>query len=338
MARESLSALRPPVVSALPTGAKGDAVVLSSSGLLHVHDGSQWRACGSLGQTTYSPGLRESASTSLVLPGSLLNDRNASELEIGGAVDYQAGRLPLGWADSLVGACPAQSQLVASAKMMVLPSAGNVIGTVGFPGTKTGTWVSGAAPATTNTRTRALRQTIPTTTTAGVSVGIHYALRPLLVSDGAGRGGFWFRAIFGFDAYPASSRFFVGVRAATAQITNVEPGTLTNIIGFGADTTSTTIRRYAAAGTAQTPVDTTQTIGTTDLWQVTMFSPPDTSNTVNVSLLRLSDLTEYTEQLTTTIPSNSTYLAPVLWVNNGANAAVASIDLVAMYTEWRLTG
>lgn len=338
MARESLSAIRPPVVSALPAGVKGDAVVLASSGLLHVYDGTQWRACGSLGQTTYAPALRESASASLVLPASLLNDYGPSEIEIGGAVDYQAGRLPLGWADSLVGACPAQSAFSASQKAIVLPNAGNVIGNVGFPGTKTGTWVSGAAPATTDTRTRALRQTIPTTTTAGNSVGIHYALRPLLVSNGTGRGGFWFRCIFGFNAYTAASRFFVGVRAATALITNVEPSTLTNIIGFGANTTSTTIRRYAAGGTATTPEDTTQTIGTTDLWQVTIFALADTADTVNVSLLRLSDLTEYTEQLTTGIPSNTTYLAPTLWINNGANAAVSSIDLVTMYTEWRFTG
>lgn len=332
----SSDSLGVPVVAALPAGVKGDAVVLASNGRLHVYDGTQWRACGGLGQTTY-PGLRESASASLVLPGSLLNDYGPSELEIGGAIDYQAGRLPLGWADSLVGACPAQSAFASSQKAIVLPSAGNVIGNVGFPGMKTGTWVSGA-PATTNTRTRALRQTIPTAATAGSSVGIHYALRPLLVSNGTGRGGFWFRCIFGFNAYTAASRFFVGVRAATALVTNVEPSTLTGIIGFGADTTSTTIRRYAAAGTATTPEDTTQTIGTTDLWQATIFALADTAATVNVSLLRLSDLTEYTGQLTTGIPSNTTYLAPTLWINNGANAAVSSIDLVTMYTEWRFTG
>jgi hypothetical protein len=335
------SAPRIPEVASLPAFSaadKGRIWQLTSDGLLYFNDGTQYRKMGSLGQTTYSPGLRESASASLVVPGSLLNDHGANELEIGGVVDYEAGRLPFGWADPLVGACEAQSSFKASHKAIVLPNAGNVIGNVGFPGTKTGTWVSGGAPATTNTRTRALRQNIPTAATAGSSVGIHYALNPIRVSNGTGHGGFQYRAIFGFNAYTAASRFFVGLRAGTSLIGNVEPSTLVNFFGFGANTTNTTIRRYAAAGVAQASVDTTQTIGTTDLWQVTIFSAADVADEVTLSLLRLSDLTEYTETLTTTIPANTTYLAPVIWINNGANAAVSSLDLVVSYAEWRFTG
>jgi hypothetical protein len=49
MAKEFLSAIRPPVVSSLPSGSIGDTVVLSTNGHLYTHDGSAWVDNGASG-------------------------------------------------------------------------------------------------------------------------------------------------------------------------------------------------------------------------------------------------------------------------------------------------
>lgn len=325
--------LKLPVVAALPSGVKGDACVLTGDGFLYVHDGTEWRKGTHLGQTTYQ-GLRGSASGSLCVPPSLLNDAGGGDVEIGGVADYQATRLPFGVYDRIAGPLALQGSLSGINVAGVLPGNGNVIVTVGLAGTKTGTWTT-TAPAVTSVRTRALRQAMPTSTTAGNASGVYYARKPLLVANGAGRGGFWFRALFGFNTFPAASRFFVGLQAGTTLPSGAtDPGTLTNVIGFGSNAAHSTIYRIASGASAGTPVDTTWTRDTTDLFQVTICSPREEADTVYVHLLRLSDLAEYSETLTTSIPANTTYLGPVVQVSNGTNASAVSIDLARMWCEW----
>lgn len=329
--------LKIPVVGALPSGVQGDACVLSTTGYLYVHDGTQWRKGTHLGQTTYA-GLRESASGSICLPPSLLNDSGAGDVEIGGVADYHATRLPFGAYDRIAGPLAMQGSFSGIGVMGVLPGNGNVIVTTGLAATKTGTWTT-TAPAVTNTRTRALRQAMPTSTTAGNASGVHYAVRPCLIANGAGRGGFWMRALFGFNTFPAASRFFVGMQTGTTlPAGGTDPGGLTNVIGVGSNTAHSTIYRIASGASAGTPVDTTWSRDTTDLFQLTICSPRDEADTVYLHLLRLSDLAEYSETLTTSIPANTTYLAPVVQVSNGTNASAVSIDLARLWCEWPIPG
>jgi len=340
--RNLLSATRIPYVAALPTfdaADKGVILGLNSTGLLYFNDGVEWRKIGHLGRTSVAVVEEaDSAYGGIRLPGAALVDPPVGvDVQVAGKASYSASRVSLGWNDPAIGGVGAQPHLGDCQFSGVFPNAGNVIGTMGFPGTKTGTWVSGSAPATTNARTKVLRQTIPTASTAGSSVGIHYALNAVrLFNSATGNGGFFFRATFGFNAYTAASRFFVGLRSSTALIANVEPSTLTNIIGYGANTTSTTIRRYVADGTARTPVDEGWTIGTTELYQVTIASMVD--NVVEMSLARWSDGLELVSSETVNLPAVTTFMAPVMWINNGANAAVSSMDLNRLWCEWRNAG
>lgn len=56
MSKEFLTPIRPPVVAALPSGVKGDTVVLTTDGHLYTHDGTVWvdnGAGGGSGLTEY---------------------------------------------------------------------------------------------------------------------------------------------------------------------------------------------------------------------------------------------------------------------------------------------
>lgn len=303
-----LSAPRIPSVSALPAhdaGDKGGVLMLASSGMLHFNDGTQWRKMGNVGRTDL-PSVEESVSYGgLLLPLAALADvADPNYVQLGGMNAYTASKSTLAFADQVLRSTAVQPHVADHAYATVMAGAGNVVATVGLPPTKTGTWVSGSAHATTNTRRKSLRQNIPTAATAGSSVGLHYPSAFARVSDGTD-GGFWFRAVFGFAAYTAASRFFVGVRIGTSLIV------------------------------AQTPVDTGIAFTTTDLFQVTISS--FLANTVDVSLARLSDGAEYPESVVT-MPASTTFLAPQIWINNGANAAVSSLDLVKSHIEWRHTG
>jgi hypothetical protein len=51
------------------------------------------------------------------------------------------------------------------------------------------------------------------------------------------------------------ARMFIGCRSLSGALTNVDPGTLTNVVGIGHNSGETTLRVYGADGTAGTPVD-----------------------------------------------------------------------------------
>lgn len=336
----ALAGIAAPNVAALPTASANTGKVfrLTTDGRLYASDGTVWRKLDVFGAASGAT-VRETAAAGIAIPGTVLVDYVlGSDIEIGPRAAYEAHRMPMGSSDLVLGPAPFEAATYAKAFSTVNPNAGNVIGTVGFPLTKTGTWVSGSAPATTNTKTKALRQNIPTAATAGSSVGMHSALNGIRISDGAGNGGFYFRCVFAFSAWATGSRFFCGLRSSTSLISNVEPTTLTNFFGFGANSTDTNIKIYCAGGTAQPSVDTGFAISTTELYQVTIASLRDESNTVYASISKYSDGTESETILTANLPAATTYLGPTLWINNGVAAVVQSLDFVKLHAEWRLTG
>jgi hypothetical protein len=51
------------------------------------------------------------------------------------------------------------------------------------------------------------------------------------------------------------ARMFIGCRNNAGALTNLDPGTLTNVVGIGHNSGETTLRVYGGDGTAGTPVD-----------------------------------------------------------------------------------
>ena len=189
--------------------------------------------------------------------------------------------------------------------------------------------------AATNLFTSLRRSYNVSTAVAGASAGYRTSVAQLFRSASAW-GGFFLAARFGEDNVVAGSRSFVGLHSATAAIGNVNPSTLTNLIGVGFDAGQTTWRvvHNDAAGTATTidlgagfPCNTSD-----EAYDVIIFAPPGQS-TVWVQMIRLSDETSVTTEITTDVPALNTMLAFHLWANNGATASAKGITISTLYTD-----
>jgi hypothetical protein len=172
---------------------------------------------------------------------------------------------------------------------------------------------------------------------AGSSAGTRHALAQFWRGDSAGRGGFLYVARFGISQTQTGYRWFVGLWATTTAIGNVNPSTLTNLVGVGMDTGDTTIQVMFndGAGTA-TKVNTgfARPTAVTEVYEVRIFCAPNGS-TVYFSIENLDPASPALFETSTAadVPSTTTLLSPQIWINNSAVAAAVAIDVISQYAE-----
>ena len=171
---------------------------------------------------------------------------------------------------------------------------------------------------------------------AGSTAELHQTSTPHLLGDVAGVGGFTLVFTFGIAdaAAVANARMFVGVRGSSTAIANVEPSSLTNIIGVGCDAGGTNLEIMHNDGSgAATTIDLGATFPTNtqsaDVYRLALYAAPNGS-TVSYAVARISTPAQApaTGTISTDLPSGSTLLAPHLWRNNGATAL--AVDLAFM--------
>ncbi len=187
-----------------------------------------------------------------------------------------------------------------------------------------------------------------TAATAGL-VGV-WRLGLSTVTLGAGGapalGGFHKILRFGISdpAFVTGARMFMGVASSTSNATNVEPSTLTNVIGIGHGAADTTLRLYFGGSTAQTPIDlgvnfpcNTQSV---DVYELAIFAPPDTLNTVHYEVTRLNTGHVATGTLQAIVspgvrlPLSSTMLNNQWgYRTNNASALAVGLDVMSDYIE-----
>jgi len=214
------------------------------------------------------------------------------------------------------------------------------IGTQALTGTVTGTAVT-----TTNLFTRAIRGTFVSTSTAG-TFGNYYggtgvSMFTLGSATTPAYGGFYYVIRFGIGDTVAAPRTFIGMSSTTGAPTNVEPSTLTNSIGVGQGAANTNLFVYYGGSAAQTPIDLGANFPTgtsnTDWYELTLFAPPTSNNTVYYQVIRLNTGDKTSGTLTgtagTVLPSNTTYLAPRNWRTNNATASAVTLALGNIYME-----
>jgi hypothetical protein len=209
-------------------------------------------------------------------------------------------------------------------------------------GSFTGT-ATGVSPATTSMFTRAFRSTVVSTTTAG-TFGNYYqgtAGYTLGSATTPAYGGFYYVTRFGISDTVASPRTFVGMSSNVSAPTNVEPSTLTNSIGVGQGAANTNLFVYYGGSAAQTAIDLGANFPTntsnTDWYELTLFAPPTSNNTVYYQVVRLNTGNVTSGTLTgtagTVLPANTTLLALRNWRTNNATAAIVTLALGNMYIE-----
>lgn len=235
-------------------------------------------------------------------------------------------------ADGLTG--PLQPALFANSIRLYSPGNGTAIGAIGMVAMATAT-ISHPAIASTNLWTSIPRWRMATSTTAGNSSGVR-AADAVWRGNAAGLGGFFFAARCTANVTTTNGRAFVGLNDTTAVIGNVNPSTLTQGVYYGFDSAQTTWRVCSNDSTgsatctdlgAQFPVN----LGS-DGFEFRLFASANGSD-IKYWAQRLGTGDTASGTISTDLPTNTTMLAPQLWVNNGTDASANNLECSRLYLE-----
>ncbi|MGX7895460.1 hypothetical protein [Tsuneonella sp. HG222] len=177
--------------------------------------------------------------------------------------------------------------------------------------------------ASTNLRTRSNRLKFQTATAAGNQAG----------ESENGNPSTW--TVDGFTCYfrwsletaNAGFRYFAGL-ASTTSPGNVNPSSLTNILGFGADAADTNwqFMHNDGSGTA-TKIDTGIAKNVAGIFLEGTITVAAGGGSVSYTLQRLDAAGSDSDSASTNLPSTSQVLGHLVWTNNGAVATNADIEL-----------
>lgn len=189
--------------------------------------------------------------------------------------------------------------------------------------------------ATTNLLTSLKRISYASAATAGSSGGVKHNILQWWRGNAAGLGGFFFSCRFGIEVIPATRRWFCGLYGSTTNPSNAEPSTFLNCLGVGQDTGDTVPQFMHNDGTGAATKSAATGVAnptTAKCYEVRVFCAPNSAQvTMSVQDLNVSNAVLYTA--TTDLPAATQGLLPLLWVNNGATAAIIDVSLVSMYLE-----
>lgn len=206
-----------------------------------------------------------------------------------------------------------------------------------FPYSTTGIWLGTAGanlgsatsvvPTITNRYTLMRRTTFASVvTTLNQQVGTRTESL-FLRGNSTDIGGFFAVCDFGFEAWTAGDRLFVGFSSGTTAVVTVQPSTLFNIFGFciEAGDTAITLLHNDGAGTGTKDTITEQpTLAANQGYRAYLYCKPND----NVVYWRLDDLNTGTlineGSVSSDLPVNTTFLCFQAIMSNGANTPVNS--------------
>ena len=213
---------------------------------------------------------------------------------------------------------------------------GTIISIINFNNTATGTATTRNV-ASTNLFTSMRRIGYVSANPAGSSAGTRHGAQQFWMGNAVGLGGFFYLARFGSATATQSQRIFVGLYASSSVIGNVDPSTLVNILGFGADTADLNFTFMHNDGTGTATKDTltgnvSAKTSNADMFEIRIFCAPN-GTTIYYSIENLSNASYYAGSTSSDIPSNTTLLSPQIWINNAGNSGTVGIDVVLQYIE-----
>ena len=191
------------------------------------------------------------------------------------------------------------------------------------------------APASGSYQAEAIRTGYVSSASAGSNGGLRGTAQGWWRGNAAGHGGFRFVTRFGIGQTQTGWRWIVDMIAGTSAHGNVEPSTLTNIIGVGMDSTDTTIQFMFNDGSGScTKQDTGLAAPTTsDVYEFRLTCLPN-STSFQLSIEKIGgSVYEYDTGASTNIPANTSFLCPHWWINNNATAAAVALDFISASLE-----
>lgn len=222
----------------------------------------------------------------------------------------------------------------------ILGSASLTQGASGIVITATGTATAGTWASTTLAKSTArvnFRATTATTAVTGFRGGVNQYWR----GNAAGLGGFTFIARWSIgtaasDPTTTTLRSFVGLRSSTANPTDVSPATLTNAIGVGFESGSTTLQIYCA-GASMSQIDTGISLNRTvesTIFEVAIFCAPNGS-AITIQATDVATGSSFRTEVTASanLPGTTTALNPYGWTSAGGTNTVMGFNLHGIYVE-----
>lgn len=207
--------------------------------------------------------------------------------------------------------------------------------------TATGT-ATAANVATTNRHTymKRLEHLVTVAATTAVAGFRATAAKWGIGSATADSGGFYFSCRFGPATGVATTthRCFVGMANTTAAPTDVEPSSITNMVGLGYDAADTNMQIMHRGAGAVTKIDLgasfpVPTADRTKAYELVLFSKPGTTQEVGYEVTDLATGAVASGLITTNMPTTATLLAPRLWMSVGGTSSVIGIALMNLYVE-----
>jgi hypothetical protein len=125
---------------------------------------------------------------------------------------------------------------------------------------------------------------------------------------------------------------------STAAPTDVEPSSITNIVGMGWDAADANIQIMHRGAGAVTKIDLgasfpVPTADRTKAYELALFSKPGTAQEVGYEVTDMATGAVASGAITTNMPSTATLLAPRGWMSVGGTSSVIGIALMGLYVE-----
>jgi hypothetical protein len=215
----------------------------------------------------------------------------------------------------------------------VRPAVGvTAISSLGVALTVTGT-AAARTPASTGWLDSQNRVGIITAAGAGSVAGINDTALMHFLGNASNRGGFLFIQRFGLPTVVADERYFFGFRASVAAPTDVDPSTLTDVIGIGVDGTDANLQvmhNDAAGAATKVNLGASFPPRTAGVAYELVLECLRNATVVNYSVRRLDVVgTPARGVLSSNLPLNTAFLGRYGFISNNATASAIAFDLMS---------
>lgn len=215
---------------------------------------------------------------------------------------------------------------VTTAMSYVGMGAFTVVGTMSHP-----------ALAANNLRESTSRAIVTSAATAGSASEIRFASTQCWRGNGAGLGGFFATFRFSISSSVATQRCAVGLWASTGATTvTIEPSTIVSGVWVGNDAADANLQLMWNDGSG---IASKLNLGAdfvknqpNGIYELILFCKPNDTK-ISYRVKRLDAAGEVSGELSTDIPTSTTFLAPHFYVNNGGTAAAVILDCYRYYLE-----
>lgn len=194
----------------------------------------------------------------------------------------------------------------------------------------TGSTLSHPVPSNANVLSGAYRVRINGANTANSTAAIRQNVGSVL-----GFGGWRMVARWGAATALAQQRFFVGLINQTGVIANVNPSTLTDLVGFSYDSAQANlffIHNDNAGAATTVNLGGGFPVNGTSFYEMEISMSPG-SGVVNYRILNVGTGATASSSVNTNLPADATLLNLYIWLNGGTTSGVVSLDTQDIYLE-----